>query len=497
MTAYGVHRLRVFGGGASIALFALSGFVACGGEDEGRAPPVVQGKGGSAGSSQGNAGEGAANTGATGGTTGGTSSGDAGESSSAGGGPDGAGGVGANSSGGTTGGGTTGEGGNGVVIPENCGNGTLDEGEDCDGDEVPGDCTDLGFLRGELRCSVTCTYDTAVCFSEERCADALDNDGDDSIDCDDEDCTASCESSCEEPEGITEPVVIQGSNVGHANDFSSSCSFGDESGPEVVYAVEVAQDGVLEVNVTSTLFLSVEIASACGGSGEPRGCGLRATQANVSEGELVYVVVEGVESTDQGNFELSIASRPANVCGDGRRDDGESCDDENLDPLDGCDETCELEATEIEPNGDSATANAFDDPHYAEIRPAGDVDVVRFSVSESPSQIAVNTLNFGDGACSRDLMDSYVEILDESGEVVASDDDGGDGLCARAVAGDVAAGTYFVRVTASPFGSTPVFPYWLAVSVDACGNGTKVETEECDDGNRTNGDGCDSTCREE
>jgi cysteine-rich repeat protein len=299
------------------------------------------------------------------------------------------------------------------------------------------------------------------------------------------------------PVGLAEPVEIQGSNLGHANDFESSCAFGDESGPEVVYAVEASQDGVLEVSVTSTKFFSVEIASACGTGGAARGCGLGMTEARVSSGELVYVVVEGVEPSDQGTFQLTVASRPADVCGDGRRDSGEACDDENLEPLDGCDEQCELEATEVEPNDDSASANEFDAPFYAEIRPAGDLDLVHFSVPSSGSQVAINTLNFGDGACSRDLLDSYLELLDSAGEEIAFDDDSGDGLCARLVAGDVAAGSYFVRVSASQFGSTPIFPYRLAISVDACGNGTKVETEECDDGNRTAGDGCDSNCRSE
>lgn len=491
MTASGVHRRQqVLRGSLCFVLGVLGSAVACGG-DEQRVPPVTQAPDGSSGSGAGEEGAGATGgsggkgaTGGTNGNEGGTGQGEAGEAQ----------GAVAGMSSGASAGANAGEGGAGSGIPENCGDGVLDAGEDCDSEEIPSDCVALGFERGDLRCSVFCTFDTAVCVSDERCADGLDNDRDDAIDCDDDECEASCESSCEAPETIAEPVVLQGSNIGHANDFSSLCSFNDPSGPEVVYAVEVAQDGVLEASVSSTKLFSVEISSDCGASGVSRGCGLSSTSARVSMGEVVYVVVEGLESADQGAFELALASRPADVCGDGYRDSGEGCDDENRDPLDGCDEACEVESTESEPNDDVASADAFEAPHYAEIKPAGDADVLRIDVPEGPAQVAINTLNFADGACSRNLMDSYLELLDESGETIASDDDGGDGFCARLVTGALASGSYFVRVTASSAGSTPEFPYWLAVSVDACGNGTLVETEECDDGNRTAGDGCDASC---
>lgn len=46
-----------------------------------------------------------------------------------------------------------------------CGNGTIDLGEQCDGADLNGlDCTQLGFASGNLACDpMTCTYDTANC----------------------------------------------------------------------------------------------------------------------------------------------------------------------------------------------------------------------------------------------------------------------------------------------------------------------------------------------
>jgi cysteine-rich repeat protein len=37
----------------------------------------------------------------------------------------------------------------------------------------------------------------------------------------------------------------------------------------------------------------------------------------------------------------------------------------------------------------------------------------------------------------------------------------------------------------------------LNVVVDKCGNGNPVQTEECDDGNNSAGDGCSPTCKKE
>lgn len=44
-----------------------------------------------------------------------------------------------------------------------CGNGVLDEGEECDGNIIPGACTDHGFEGGELGCTNFCEIDTSQC----------------------------------------------------------------------------------------------------------------------------------------------------------------------------------------------------------------------------------------------------------------------------------------------------------------------------------------------
>jgi hypothetical protein len=49
-------------------------------------------------------------------------------------------------------------------VSSTCGNGTLDEGEQCDQGNLNGaSCASLGFVGGTLACSSTCTYDTSGC----------------------------------------------------------------------------------------------------------------------------------------------------------------------------------------------------------------------------------------------------------------------------------------------------------------------------------------------
>lgn len=49
-------------------------------------------------------------------------------------------------------------------IPETCGNGALDSGEDCDGTELGGaSCDSLGYSGGDLACAADCSFDDAAC----------------------------------------------------------------------------------------------------------------------------------------------------------------------------------------------------------------------------------------------------------------------------------------------------------------------------------------------
>jgi hypothetical protein len=49
-----------------------------------------------------------------------------------------------------------------------CGNGVIDDGEQCDGGNLGGfDCVDLGYSGGTLGCDpITCTYDASACTTD-------------------------------------------------------------------------------------------------------------------------------------------------------------------------------------------------------------------------------------------------------------------------------------------------------------------------------------------
>jgi hypothetical protein len=59
--------------------------------------------------------------------------------------------------------------------PAVCGDGVVDEGEDCDGTNLDGEtCTSLGYYGGTLSCN-DCTYDLASCRAAGRCGDSTIN----------------------------------------------------------------------------------------------------------------------------------------------------------------------------------------------------------------------------------------------------------------------------------------------------------------------------------
>ncbi len=74
-----------------------------------------------------------------------------------------------------------------------CGNGILERGEDCDGDDLGGaTCESLGLGEGELGCTDSCTFDTSDCEIQAVCGNGILEQGED---CDGDDLGgATCES---------------------------------------------------------------------------------------------------------------------------------------------------------------------------------------------------------------------------------------------------------------------------------------------------------------
>ena len=60
-----------------------------------------------------------------------------------------------------------------ALVADNCGNGLIDSGEQCDGANLAGqDCVGLGYLAGTLACGGDCLFDTSAC-SNSICGNGL------------------------------------------------------------------------------------------------------------------------------------------------------------------------------------------------------------------------------------------------------------------------------------------------------------------------------------
>ena len=208
----------------------------------------------------------------------------------------------------------------------------------------------------------------------------------------------------------------------------------------------------------------------------------------------------------------------ASTCGDGIVAGGETCDDGNLVNGDGCNNTCIVEAGFNCTGSPSICSNAV---------PANDNCAGAIIMSGTNGTIngqnitATFTTGVPAGPCAGIDKDLWYQFtlatsktvrLEANGPSIADpvlvlyagtcaglvyvicDDDSGPGSNSL-IQTTLTAGTYFVR-----FGSfnatipgTLSLVYNLNVQ-NICGNNILEPTEDCDDGNLTNGDGCSATC---
>ncbi|HEY4222328.1 MAG TPA: pre-peptidase C-terminal domain-containing protein [Myxococcota bacterium] len=168
-------------------------------------------------------------------------------------------------------------------------------------------------------------------------------------------------------------------------------------------------------------------------------------------GEYVVEVTTFGGHTD---YELAIEDDSAG-CGDGAVEDLELCDDGNSDDGDGCSSACSLEdgnAFEHEPNNHIVNASGLDlGIGHGTIDPAGDVDIWQMRLFDDATNVTIRTHGGFNDDCD---LDTFVELDDNSGDPIGSDDDSGGGSgCSLLVIESLAAGTYFVRVDGTGTGA--------------------------------------------
>ncbi len=160
--------------------------------------------------------------------------------------------------------------------------------------------------------------------------------------------------------------------------------------------------------------------------------------------------------TTSGPITVAVTVTPA-ACGDGlvSWDGGESCEDGNTTPGDGCSAQCTTEGArvETEPNDSIATA---DDSGLAgpgsrlaigRIDYAGDHDYFDFVVPPGPARpVTLRTYGRLGAPTSSCNGDTVLDLYDASGTSLATNDDGGFDLCSLLTSPPLEAGRYAVRV---------------------------------------------------
>jgi cysteine-rich repeat protein len=307
----------------------------------------------------------------------------------------------------------------------------------------------------------------------EQCFDGLDNDLNDASDCADPACEQACASSCTGATKLADPGEVAGNTRDHAAQLGSSCTDPEgESGSEIVYDFVAETSGMLDVTLsTAAPELTLSLRQVCGDDSSELTCATTHwLSVPVTAGDALFIVVDGYSAAAAGKYVLSAATRPI-ACGDGIRDPQEGCDDGDKASDDGCSSSCQVESSEQNPNDALGEADTFDptaqDYYYGELSEPGDVDWVAVEVPGPSSTLRATTRDYGDGACELGLLDSAIAVYGPDQQLIAENDDDptADGLCALVIAEGLEAGTYYVRVAASPADPQLTFPYALDLSI--------------------------------
>ena len=356
-------------------------------------------------------------------TTSSSSSGSSGE-----GGSSGQGGMGGTSGAGGQGGASTGGSGGGLPAPV-CGDLTINPGEECDdGNTVPGD-----------GCAADCLIESGETEPNDTAGQAS-----------------------------TYVKMPYYAKVNPETDVDFVSFTVANSNVSIVVRTMDVGDGACAIGTIDTV---VDVLAPDGttvlGSDDDSGEGncSRIALPSVTAGTYYARIAAGVK-TKTGTFVYRLrVDEIMNVCGDGVVTAGETCDDGNMASGDGCSSSCIIEITETEPNGTIATANSFKEPWNAVLTPLSDVDVIAVDVPTNGASLTATTTDQGTNACAAKKLDTVVEILAPDGVTVLASGDDIVGNCGSALATNLTAAKYFVRVKGGSLVTDPS-PYGLQIIIN-------------------------------
>jgi cysteine-rich repeat protein len=391
-----------------------------------------------------------------------------------------------------------------------CGDGNTDNDEECDdGNQQSGD-----------GCSASCTIEAPT--TETDCANAVDDDGDGNVDCDDADCNAdpACagmveldctngldddgdgDIDCADSNCATDPACVPATETDCTNgvdddgDGNTDCNDADCNG-------DPGCAGMVETDCTNGLDDDGDGATDCADTN------CATDPACVAGGETDCT--NGLDDDGDGATDCADSDCTADpacaapVCGDGTVDPGEQCDDGNVTAGDGCDAACMFESTgctaatptDVTANIDGAnvtgTTDAANPSFYRGACDGFGVDgpeaVFTFTLTAAAS-LRFSTDNAGTNYDT--ILYLRASDCDSGAAEIGCDNDGGS-MFSNLTMYDLPPGVYFLFLDGN---NGAAGDYELSIVSVACGDGFVDAPigEQCDDGNTTAGDGCDASC---
>lgn len=381
-----------------------------------------------------------------------------------------------------------------TVSPSQCGNKILDGAEECDdGNAVSGDgCTSTCTLE-----PIPAGLDTCPGVTLPLVAAA----------------------------GGTYTAVVTSSTATLTADYkpkSTSCS-SITTAKDAVFAVTSPINGLMVATVNGAFDSAIYARNGCDAdaaaftdlacSAATDGTGQEQIKFPVNAGEPVYLIVDGEATAASGVFELGVTVTPSE-CGNGTIEGGEDCDDGNKASGDGCSATCKLEPADKHDtcaNAEEIVLAPGAGGTYGASVASGTTNLTHdqtFTGCSSSGRDAIYTVKAPiDGVLTVEVPSATFNVsLGARSTCPTSTSSSTPIVCSNASSGDgpeeisfsvVKDQVYYVIVDGTSSTEYGPFTMLLNVRPPGCGDGLISGTEQCDDGNLTNGDGCSSTCTTE
>ncbi|WP_437827419.1 DUF4215 domain-containing protein [Sorangium sp. So ce1153] len=199
------------------------------------------------------------------------------------------------------------------------------------------------------------TLDGRCVLGETECTDGVDNEGDDLVDCEDDDCDSTCgplvDAACADAAPVA-TTTVEGDTSRGTRVFEGSCM---GSGPEEVhlFTPPAGQSGTLRVELHSDSDHVLYARTACADGLSELDCQDESVATGggpeeekieivLRRGQTVPIFVDAYAQEDAGPYTLDFLFSPT-LCGDRTVDPPEECDDGNTTSGDGCSAECTLE----------------------------------------------------------------------------------------------------------------------------------------------------------